>query len=206
MCWTGPSGARGIVDSWLFYDSVLPVAGVLAGFLCLAIPKMRAIGVGVALLVAIALRPNGYMPGMFIIGVLPFAAVAIAGVAEAVAARVRTVRMKGYPVGVLSLAVGFTLACGFVAPRWIDKGLTAWSEDANDAYYASLDYMSRHLDRRTRILADDTYWTSLVNHGWNADGWDGPIWYTKLDLDPIARHRHLRTGGGASTTSSSVKP
>src|SRR4029079_12498422 len=49
---------------------------------CLAVRRLRPIGVAVALLTLVALKPNGYLPVMFVIVVLPFLGLAAAGAAQ----------------------------------------------------------------------------------------------------------------------------
>jgi hypothetical protein len=188
------SPARGVIGSWLHYDHVLPISGVVAGLACLFVRRLRPIGLALVLMAVIALRPNGYLPLMYIIGVLPFAAVALAGISEPALIRLGRLRVKSKPVGVAAVAVVLLAALAYVAPGWLQRNATALTADSNDPYYAAVRYMDANLGRDTRILVDDAYWNTLVDHGWRSDGWNGPIWYFKLDLDPLARAANLENG------------
>ena len=38
-------------------------------------------------------------------------------------------------------------------------------------------------------MSDNTYWNDLVNAGWSP-GWDGAVWFYKVDLDPAFVTEH----------------
>ena len=86
------SGSHGVLHSWLYYDRVLPLGGLAGALLLLATWRWsvtaRALAgpaLTVAILAALAMRPNGYLPAMYVIQALPFLALVLAGGTASVA-------------------------------------------------------------------------------------------------------------------------
>ncbi|MEG8276820.1 ArnT family glycosyltransferase [Streptomyces sp. AHA2] len=191
------SGSWGVLRSWLYYDRILPLGG-LAGALLLLVTwrwsvTARALAgpaLAVAILAALALRPNGYLPAMYVIQALPFLALVLAGgtasVAHAVLRRRRSEAEKRHvSVGRYALATVLALAAGaYVVPRWYDGAHTAVTTDANAPYEAASKWLATEVEnpRRTRVLVDDALWLDLVHQGYRPGL--GVIWFYKADLDP----------------------
>lgn len=192
--WDPSSVAHDTVRSWLFYDHLLLVSGLAAGVVCLALRRLRVIGLSLLVLAAVALRPGGYLPLMYVISVLPFAAVAVAGLGQWLFDQLSRIRVARLPLGRVTAFVGCVLALAALGAQWTTKNADALTDRPNDPYYSALAYVEQNLDPRTPILVDDSYWNPLVDAGWNSDGWHGAIWYFKLDLDPVARERELPNG------------
>lgn len=93
--WDAGSVAFGTVESWLFYDDKLLLAGLAAGVICLAVRAVRVLGASMAVLVAVAMRPGGYLPLMYVIAVLPFAAIAVAAVGQWMFDQLGRLRIRG---------------------------------------------------------------------------------------------------------------
>ncbi|OLZ70854.1 glycosyltransferase [Streptomyces sp. IMTB 2501] len=191
------SGSYGVLHSWLYYDRVLPLGG-LAGALLLLLTwrwsvTARALAgpaLTVAVLAAVALRPGGYLPAMYVIGALPFLGLVLAGgaasVAHAVIRRWRAESENRYVTGgryalaaVLALAAG-----GYVVPHWYDGDRTAVTADANKPYRQASHWLSTRVadPKETRVLVDDALWLDLVHAGYRPGL--GAIWFYKADLDP----------------------
>ncbi|CAL9553948.1 ArnT family glycosyltransferase [Streptomyces sp. NPDC057838] len=191
------SGSWGVLQSWLYYDRILPLGG-LAGALLLLVTwrwsvTARALAgpaLAVAILAALALRPNGYLPAMYVIQALPFLALVLAGgtasVAHAVLSRWRNEAEKRYvSVGRYALATVLALAAGaYVLPHWYDGARTAVTTDANAPYKAASKWLATEVEHpeRTRVLVDDALWLDLVHQGYRPGL--GVIWFYKADLDP----------------------
>ncbi|MCZ0987267.1 ArnT family glycosyltransferase [Streptomyces diastatochromogenes] len=191
------SGSYGVLHSWLYYDRVLPLGG-LAGALLLIVTwrwsvTARALAgpaLAVAILAAVAMRPNGYLPAMYIIGALPFLALVLAGgaasVAHAVVRRRRAEGEKRYVTGGrYALAAVLALAAGaYVVPHWYDGDRTALTADANKPYRQASHWLSTKVadPKGTRVLVDDALWLDLVHAGYRPGL--GAIWFYKADLDP----------------------
>ena len=192
--WDPTSVAYDTVRSWLFYDHLLLVTGLAAGVVCLALRQLRVIGLSLLILALVGLRPGGYLPLMYVIAVLPLAAVAVAGVAQWVFDQICRVRVNGTQVGRLVALVMAGVAVVSVVTQWATKNADALTDRPNDSYYSALDYVTKNVDPSTSILVDDSYWNPLVDAGWSSDGWRGAVWYFKLDLDPVARESDLPNG------------
>ncbi|MET9772995.1 phospholipid carrier-dependent glycosyltransferase [Streptomyces sp. NPDC006367] len=191
------SGSWGVLQSWLYYDRVLPLGGLAGALLLLATWRWsvtaRALAgpaLTVAILAALALRPNGYLPAMYVIQALPFLALVLAGgaasVAHAVLRRWRTeAESRGVTLGRYVLAGVLVLAAGaYVVPRWYDGDRTAVTADANAPYEAAADWLASEVPdpEDTRVLVDDALWLDLVHAGYEPGL--GVIWFYKADLDP----------------------
>ncbi|WP_431985987.1 ArnT family glycosyltransferase [Streptomyces griseoflavus] len=191
------SGSWGVLQSWLYYDRVLPLGGLAGALLLLATWRWsvtaRALAgpaLTVAILAALALRPDGYLPAMYIIQALPFLALVLAGgtagVAHAVLRRGRQATGGRPPTwsryalaGALALA-----ACLHVVPRWYEGARTAVTTEANAPYRAASAWMATEVAEPadTRVLVDDAMWLDLVHAGYRPG--PGVIWFYKADLDP----------------------
>ncbi|MFJ8030676.1 ArnT family glycosyltransferase [Streptomyces sp. NPDC096032] len=191
------SGSYGVLHSWLYYDRVLPIGG-LAGALLLLVTwrwsvTARALAgpaLTVAVLAAVAMRPGGYLPAMYVIGALPFLALVLAGgtasVAHAVLRRRRSAAEARHVTGGrYALAAVLALAAGaYVVPHWYDGDRTAVTADANRPYRQASHWLSTRVadPEDTRVLVDDALWLDLVHAGYRPGL--GAIWFYKADLDP----------------------
>ncbi|WP_328438820.1 phospholipid carrier-dependent glycosyltransferase [Streptomyces sp. NBC_00444] len=191
------TGSYGVLQSWLYYDRVLPLGGLAGALLLLATWRWsvtaRALAgpaLTVAILALLALRPNGYLPAMYVIQALPFLALVLAGgtasVAHAVLRRWRLPDEQRYLTrGRYTLAVVLALAAGaYVVPRWYDGARTAVTADANAPYRAASKWLGSEVadPGDTRVLVDDALWLDLVHSGYEPGL--GVIWFYKADLDP----------------------
>ncbi|GAQ59317.1 ArnT family glycosyltransferase [Streptomyces acidiscabies] len=191
------SGGHGVLQSWLYYDTVLIVGG-LAGALLLLVTwrwsvTARALAgpsLAVAILAVVALRPGGYLPAMYVIQALPFLALVLAGAVSSLAhtilhkrrgsAEHHWVRYGRYAVAA-TLAVAAAL---YVVPRWYDGDHTAVTADANGPYRSAAKWLDHEVadPAGTRVLVDDALWLDLVHAGYQPGL--GAIWFYKADLDP----------------------
>ncbi|MET9803965.1 phospholipid carrier-dependent glycosyltransferase [Streptomyces sp. NPDC006368] len=188
------TGSNAVLDSWLYYDRVLPLGG-LAGAALLLVTVRRSVtaralagpALAVALLAVVALRPSGYLPAMYVIQALPFLALVLAGGAASVA---HAVLRKGRPLPRLvpvRRAVAALLTASavvYVAPRWYEGDRTAMTADANAPYRAAASWLDREVrdPAHARVLVDDALWLDLVHSGYEPGL--GAIWFYKADLDP----------------------
>ncbi|MFD8077731.1 ArnT family glycosyltransferase [Streptomyces sp. NPDC059718] len=188
--------AHTVFESWLYYDRVLPLAG-LAGAVLLLVTVRRSVtaralagpALAVATLALVIMRPSGYLPAMYVIQALPFLALITAGAAASVTHAVlrrgagRAGRTSRY-VRATALAALGAAAAVLVVPHWYDGDLTALTTDANASYRAAAAWMRDGVPDpgRTRVLVDDALWLDLVHAGYRPG--DGAIWFYKADLDP----------------------
>ncbi|WP_326578134.1 phospholipid carrier-dependent glycosyltransferase [Streptomyces sp. NBC_00481] len=193
---TEGTGSYGVLQSWLYYDRVLPLGG-LAGALLLLVTwrwsvTARALAgpaLAVAILAGMALRP-GYLPAMYVLQALPFLALVLAGgtasVTHGVLRRWRSATERraltwGRHVVAVALAAA---AAVYVVPRWYDGNHTAMTFDANAPYRQAAQWLGSEVEDPgdTRVLVDDALWLDLVHEGYKPGL--GVIWFYKADLDP----------------------
>jgi cellulose synthase/poly-beta-1,6-N-acetylglucosamine synthase-like glycosyltransferase len=182
--------ANGYLHNWLETDAVLIVAGLVAAVVCLFLPAIRSIVVTIAVFTLMALRPGGYLPGMYVIVLLPFFAIAIAAVLDRLHTLVTSSERPGRrTIGVGAIAVLLGAAAFAVASGWLDRTGTALTAHTNLAHDQAVDWAGENLDKQSLIVSDNTYWNDLVNAGWDP-GWDGAVWFYKVDLDPAFVTEH----------------
>ncbi|HVW79912.1 MAG TPA: glycosyltransferase family 39 protein [Mycobacteriales bacterium] len=201
------SASRTLLDQWLSLDGWLLLLGLIGGLGCLAVRRLRPIGLVVVLLVAVGLRP-GYLPQPYVITMLPFAALAAAAAADAAwtalrdrppvpirrsAPREHQLRVVGRG---LVLATAIALAA-ITIPQWLHGDSALASVDQTAPVVAAEHWLEAHagaVDNRSGygrdVLVDDTMWSDLVTHGFPQSQ---VIWFYKLDyvdnLDPSVRRR-----------------
>ena len=173
------SGSHTLIASWLYYDTVILIAGLVATVVALAVRRLRAPAVAATVLAVVALRPGGYLPAMYVVQVLPFFAIVIAGVVDEGVLRLRPQRIwwRWAILGVAALT-----ALTVVLPRWYVGDRRALTTDDNAPYAAAAGYLREDLPGReaTTIVVDDVLWLDCVNAGYQREK---VIWFYKLDLD-----------------------
>ena len=116
------SNAYSVLHNWLFYDPVLIVAGAVAVVAALAFRHLRPTAIAGVILVLAAIRPSGYLPAMYVIQMLPFFAIGVAGVADRLVHAILTYRARAVFWQQLTrlavLLVCIMLAFVYVVPRW----------------------------------------------------------------------------------------
>jgi hypothetical protein len=176
------SNSNQLLQSWLYYDSVLPVAGTGAAVAALAVRRLRPVAVALALLVAVALRPGGYLPAMYVIQLLPLAALTLAGLVDLGARRSLGDSRRVWPrwAAATVIAVGGLV---YIAPRWYAGDLLALTAPANSAYHQAAEYLGTSIvdKAHTTVVTDDVLWLDLVRAGYPRDR---TLWFYKVDLDP----------------------
>jgi hypothetical protein len=179
------SGASSLLHSWLYYDAVILIAGAAACFAGLALRRVRPVALAGAILVVVALRPGGYLPAMYVVQVLPFFAMAIAGVAAWAVTVLRPGRVW-WRRAVLGTVILLCLAA--VAPRWYVGDRRALTADDNAPYARAADYLRGQLPGRegATVVVDDVLWLDCVNAGYPPDK---VIWFYKIDLDSAVAKR-----------------
>jgi 4-amino-4-deoxy-L-arabinose transferase-like glycosyltransferase len=182
------SNAYDVAHNWLFYDPILILAGAVAVVLCLAFRNMRPVAIAGVILELTVLRPSGYVPSMYIIQMLPFFAICVAGFAYRVFDFILTFRAR--PVfwqqvtRLLAVALCVLGAVVYVGPRWFSHDRDADTQDLNAGYQQAVAWISTHVPHpgNKRIVVDDTIWLDMVKEGFKPGRRD--IYFFKLDVDP----------------------
>ncbi|HEY1445505.1 MAG TPA: glycosyltransferase family 39 protein [Acidimicrobiales bacterium] len=189
------SQAHSLVTGWLHLDPWLPVAGLVCLPVGLCVRRLRPLAVAELIALLDVLR-GGYLPVPFVIGILPFAALLLAGTGSTLQGLVRwTPGRRPWAVvegGVLVGLAGALLV--FVVPAWASGLRTQMATDQVTPTVQAESWVEQHVPRTDRLLVDDTVWVDLVDHGFNRPY--GVVWFYKLgsvnNLDPSVR----RTLGG----------
>ena len=177
-----------ILHNWLFYDPILITAGTVSVILALAVPRLRPVAVAGVLLTLAAIRPTGYLPAMYIIQMLPFFALGVAGIADQLVAFI--LKFKARPVfwqqiGRLALvAAVLVTAVIYVAPKWYSRDHDADTQDLNKGYSEAAAWFASHVPHpgHERVVVDDTMWLNMINVGFKASRYD--IYFFKVGVDP----------------------
>jgi 4-amino-4-deoxy-L-arabinose transferase-like glycosyltransferase len=189
------SQAHSLIAGWLHLDPWLPVAGLVCLPVGLCVRRLRPLAVAELIALLDVLR-GGYLPVPFVIGILPFSALLLAGTGSTLQGLVRWgARRRVWAAakgGVLAGAAGALLF--FVLPVWASGLRTQMAADPVTATAQAESWVEQHVPRTDRLLVDDTVWVDLVDHGFDRPY--GVVWFYKLgsvnNLDPSVR----RTLGG----------
>jgi hypothetical protein len=180
------SDTHAVARSWLDNDPLLLGAGVLLAPLGLLIRRTRAVALALAIQVVLLFR-NGYLPFPYVIGLLPFAALTIAGFADQLYKGPRITRAwlaaltRG--TGRLAVALGIAASLVMVGPAWGRGVHRAMTEDHSQPPRQALTWVMAHVPQGSILLVDNNLWTDLVRRGFDPN----PVWFYKLDLDPAIR-------------------
>jgi hypothetical protein len=179
---------------WLVRDPILMYAGVVASFLALFVRHLRAIALASVILIVVGARPTGYLPAMYVIQVLPFFAVSVAGLVDW---GVRILMTDAFQEFVLKYwrwqvpwrrldvaALSGVMLVGIIAPQWQTGDATADTAYSNNNYAAASDWIRHNIadPAHTRVVVDDAMWPDLADDGFQPGL--GVIWFYKVDLDP----------------------
>ncbi|GGM99464.1 4-amino-4-deoxy-L-arabinose transferase-like glycosyltransferase [Actinoplanes campanulatus] len=182
---TDGSGSHELVESWLFYDPVILVAGLAATVPALFVRRLRPAAVAAVILALVAMRPGGYLPAMYVVQILPFLAIAAAGMLDVAAHRLPARRRWWRPA---LATVTILLAAVLIGPRWWTGNQRALTAADNAGYTAAAEYLRTSIPDRagSTVVVDDVLWLDCVEAGFPEQQ---VIWFYKLDLDPAVAAR-----------------
>ncbi|KAA9108400.1 ArnT family glycosyltransferase [Microbacterium rhizomatis] len=170
------------VGMWWQLDSILIVASLAAAVVALFVRRLRPWGIMLLALTAFMFR-GGYLPVPYVIMLLPFAAIVLAGVGQVAVERVltRTRRRR-----LLSRLAGAGIAAGLVVA--VIAAGPLWTAQLRGFLLADLDrplrdaeaWMAQNAPRDSRMLVDDAMWVDLVDEGFDREN---VVWYYKADTD-----------------------
>ncbi|GLI25903.1 hypothetical protein ARHIZOSPH14_01450 [Agromyces rhizosphaerae] len=184
--WEEGSHRGGLVASWVAQDPLLLLAGVAAALACAFAQRTRWITVAIAGFALPIVASQGYLPAMYVIGVLPFLALAMgAGLdlawragEKALDARAPAIR-EGFGT-VIATAVAVALIA-VPAVRFVERAPEVLAGDANGDWKRTLAWVTEHVPRDEVVLVPYSMWLDLDTAGWN-DPWT-LIVLEKVDLD-----------------------
>jgi hypothetical protein len=193
------SQTHAIVTIWLKLDPWLVGAALALSPLALARRSTRAVALAYLAQVATVLRP-GYLPNMYVIGLLPFAALIVAGSADAAWRRWRRIASRGgaWLVGGAIGAPALVVVV-IVAGRWTHADRMAVTARADGPTRAAQRWLVDHVDHQKRLVVGDEFWIYLVEHGFDHHAVRGGFFsrtvvsFWPLDYDPAVK-RHFPHG------------
>jgi 4-amino-4-deoxy-L-arabinose transferase-like glycosyltransferase len=151
------SGTHATVRSWLDQDPLLVGAGALLAPLGLLMRHTRAVTLALVIQVVMLLR-NGYRPFPYVIAMLPFAALTLAGVAHRLC---KGPVAKGWRSAVAKRAGQLAVVCAvaasvvIVGPTWSRAAHRVMSENDSQSSKQTLDYVVTHIPKGSMLLVDD---------------------------------------------------
>ncbi len=177
------------LDIWLL---------VIAGFalpITLMVRRLRPVALALLIQVVMLFRGKGYLPFPYIIAMLPFAALLIAGLLDVLWRAPGTIgaRLAGRPVlswipaaasrAPQAVALGLMLAFAVTValPRWTPKLETMLTAPQNAAIFEATEWIGRNVPRDRVVLVGDAIWVDLVERGFPPEK---VIWYYKPNTDP----------------------
>ncbi len=190
--WEQGSSRAELLESWLFYDQPLIVAGLVAAALCLLRRRTLWLPVALVSFAVPVVTGEGYLPAMYVVGALPFLALSVVcGLDLLWRACRRWLRRRpellpaGRAAGLAVLAAALLVT---VVPHWGGHHRTLMAQEANEDWRAALEWVRTHADREDTVLVPYSMWQDLHGSGWS-DPWD-VVATEKADLDPEFRTVH----------------
>jgi hypothetical protein len=191
--WEAGSGRAELVAGWLYYDKYLVAAGLVAGLVCLARRRTVWIPVAIASFAMPVVIGVGYLPGMYVIGVLPFLALAIGAalhlvwgwLEEYLASNKSGVRSWARGAGVSGIVVALLLTS---VPQWFGQVRILLTQQANKDWMSALEWVQDNVPEEDTLLVPYVMWQDL-NARTRNDPWE-VVATEKADLDPRFRVEH----------------
>lgn len=165
---------------WWDLDPVIIVLGIIAAGLALPVRALRPFGVLVLALVAFMFRPGGYLPVPYVIMLLPFAAILIAGVADTAVHVLQRRNRRWRPLAIATVAIT-ALAVVAAVPLWAVQLRGFVLADIDRPMRQAQTWVADNVTRDARLIVDDAMWVDLVRAGWDREN---VVWYYKVDTDP----------------------
>jgi 4-amino-4-deoxy-L-arabinose transferase-like glycosyltransferase len=170
------------VGMWLQLDVVLIVAGLAAGVAGLFVRRLRPWAITLLALTAFMFR-GGYLPVPYVIMMLPFAAIVVAGIGQIAVERLRasetTHRVLSRIAG-SALAAGLAVALVAAVPLWSTQLRGFLLADLDEPLRDAETWMTENAAPESRMLVDDAMWVDLVDAGFAREN---VVWYYKADTD-----------------------
>lgn len=176
------SGTYGLFTYWLNIDKWLLLSGLVTLVPALLYRNLRVIGLA-SLVGYLLLLRTGYLPYPYVIAVLPFAALTLAGTLDHLISRPLTTAGRPFRT-MLALALGFALLVGtlvFVAPTWHSKLSALTSVDQDASSREAVAWIDANISRDNRLVVESALWTDLQGKGFNSPD---PVWLYKTETDP----------------------
>ncbi|SDO28656.1 Dolichyl-phosphate-mannose-protein mannosyltransferase [Microbacterium sp. ru370.1] len=166
------------VGLWWQLDAVLIVTALSAAVTGLFVRRLRPWAVALLALTAFMFR-GGYLPVPYVIMLLPFAAIVVAGMGQVA---VEALRAHGVPrrLGGVAVASGLVVAVIAAGPLWAAQLRGFLLADLDRPLRDAEAWMTQNAPADSRMLVDDAMWVDLVRAGFEREN---VVWYYKADTD-----------------------
>jgi hypothetical protein len=189
------SQTHAIVTAWLKLDPWLVGAALVLAPVALLRRRTRAVAVAYLVQVLMVLRP-GYLPNMYVIGLLPFAALIVAATIDAAwnGARARGLPQLVAPMRLAVVALVVPLVV-MVARGWARTDDVAMTTRPDAPERAAQRWLVTHVGHDKKLIVADWLWIYLVEHGFDHQPVKGGFFsrrvvaYWPLDYDPAVKRR-----------------
>lgn len=167
------------VGLWWQLDSVLIVTALAAAVAALAVRRLRPWAIALLALTAFMFR-GGYLPVPYVIMLLPFAAIVVAGMGQVAVEALRS-RVTVRRFGGVAAASGLVVALVAAGPLWATQLRGFLLADLDQPLRDAEAWMTQNAPADARMLVDDAMWVDLVRAGFEREN---VVWYYKADTDP----------------------
>jgi hypothetical protein len=165
---------------WWQLDPVFIVAGLAAAVAALFVRRLRPIAILVLALTAFMFRPGGYLPVPYVIMLIPFAALLVAGITDRAARGwKRSSGRRRVARSTWLVAAGTALLV--MVPLWGAQLRGFLLADLDEPMREAQQWVETNVQRDSTLVVDDAMWVDLVRSGFDRDD---VIWYYKVDTDP----------------------
>lgn len=193
------STSRATVMAWLELDPWLLGSALVLSPIALAHRTTRVVALAYLVQVVMILRP-GYLPNMYVIGLLPFAALIVTGTGDALWRKFRaSTASSPAAIGCVAAALLLAVPTPVVLTRWAHGAETAMTARPDEPARAARRWLVKNVGHEKRLIVDDEFWIHLVEHGFDAEPVRGGFFsrkvvsYWPLDYDPAVK-RHSPNG------------
>lgn len=184
--WEAGSDRAELLNGWLYFDRYIIAAGCVAAVVCLFRRRTHWVAVAILSFAIPVFIGQGYLPAMYIVGVLPYLILALGGALNMLWDQVEKSAAAGPPgLKPLVRATAAALIASGVAlmsvPQWFEQDRTLLTSQANDEWRSTLTWVQENVPRQDTVLTPYSMWQDL-----NSAGWDDPwkmIVTEKADLD-----------------------
>lgn len=176
-----------LLEGWFYFDQYLIVAGVVGAVLCLFRRNLQWIFVAVASFATPVIAGQGYLPAMYVLGVLPFLSLAVGGGLSVLWGLTleKWVKRRGTAGRTVGRTVASLVICSgllFMSiPQWFEQDRVLLTSQQNTDWRQALQWTKDNVSRDDVVLAPYSMWQDL-----KSSGWPGPwavIVTEKIDLD-----------------------
>lgn len=193
------STASAIVRSWINLDSWLLGLSIVSIPIAAWSRRLRPVVLAYVIQLAMMVR-GGYLPQPYVIAMLPFAALVLAGSADALwqyqgltrfprLARPHRLMTLSHAQLLVRVPAAVAVAAVFwyvAVPEWRPGVASLMTVDRNESVHETREWIDEHVPRDSTVLVGDAMWVDLVEAGYDSDR---VIWYFKADQDPEVQAR-----------------